>query len=207
MARGEFTDRDHFEDGIEFEDGGEFADGVDFAAGGDFTAGGQFTAWCWRLQLKDGLVWFDLAPWHINHCRLSNSKSCLYIYIRNIYHLEIHFLENILKRAWAHLLHTVNWLQVLQSKTNNSIYYKSFVCTQLNGFKNCYVTVTIWHQSFVCTHINWYTWYVRDEFVGNFIFKRIRTHFLPNSIAIGSKQLNVFNYCYRTLIIIIMSCR
>ena len=31
----------------------------------------------------------------------------------------------------------------LISNTNNSIYYKSFVCTQLNGSKYCYVSITI----------------------------------------------------------------
>ena len=37
-----------------------------------------------------------------------------------------------------------------------SIYYKSFVCTQFNVFKYCYVSLTIQlkHQSFVYTHLN-----------------------------------------------------
>ena len=30
------------------------------------------------------------------------------------------------------------------------------ICTQLNGFKYCYVTVTNLHQSFVCTHLSRY---------------------------------------------------
>ena len=33
------------------------------------------------------------------------------------------------------LLYTVKCLQVFLSPVNISIYYKSFVCTQLNGFK------------------------------------------------------------------------
>ena len=35
------------------------------------------------LNIYD-LVWFGLFLWHINHCRLSNAKSSLYIYIKNI---------------------------------------------------------------------------------------------------------------------------
>ena len=35
------------------------------------------------LDILD-LVWFGLVLWHINHCRLFNAKSSLYIYIRYI---------------------------------------------------------------------------------------------------------------------------
>ena len=34
-------------------------------------------------------------------------------------------------------MHTVKWLQVLLSKNNR------FICTQLNGLKYCYITLTI----------------------------------------------------------------
>ena len=30
------------------------------------------------------MVWFGWVLWHINHCRLFNTKSSLYIYIRYI---------------------------------------------------------------------------------------------------------------------------
>ena len=30
------------------------------------------------------MIWFDWVLWHINHCRLFNSKSSLYIYIKYI---------------------------------------------------------------------------------------------------------------------------
>ena len=30
------------------------------------------------------LIWFGLVLWHINHCRLFNAKSSLYIYIKYI---------------------------------------------------------------------------------------------------------------------------
>ena len=44
---------------------------------------------CWK-------VWLDLVLWHINHCRLSNAKSYLYIYIKYMifqYILLITFLN------------------------------------------------------------------------------------------------------------------
>ena len=31
-----------------------------------------------------GLFWFDFVLWHINHFRVFNAKSSLYIYIRYI---------------------------------------------------------------------------------------------------------------------------
>ena len=30
------------------------------------------------------MIWFDWVLWHINHCRLFNVKSSLYIYIKYI---------------------------------------------------------------------------------------------------------------------------
>ena len=48
-----------------------------------------------------------------------------------------------------------SWVvQVLLSNSSNSIYYQSFVCTQLNGYKYCYETVTIRHHSFQYTQFN-----------------------------------------------------
>ena len=43
-----------------------------------------------------------------------------------------------------------------------------------------------------------YVWFVREEFVDNFIFKWIRA----NLFVIVCTQLNGFKYCYRTLIIL-----
>ena len=45
-------------------------------------------------------------------------------------------------------------------------------------------------------------WFVSEEFVSNFIFKWIRTNFWHTSIVIVSTQLNGFNYCYLTVIIL-----
>ena len=46
---------------------------------------------------------------------------------------------NIFNKSEFICLHTVKWFQVLLANTNNSIQHFSFVCTQLNGFKYCYI--------------------------------------------------------------------
>ena len=58
-------------------------------------------------------------------------------------------------------------------------------------------------MSFACTHLNRYTWYVRDLSVGNFIYKYVKLICLQISIVLVSTQLNIFHYCYLTLIILI----
>ena len=37
---------------------------------------------------------------------------------------------------------------------SNSIQHYSFICTQLNDFKDCYLILIIQFKSFVCTHLN-----------------------------------------------------
>ena len=55
-------------------------------------------------------------------------------------------------------LHTVKWFHLPQSNMNNSIYYLSFVCTQLNGLKYCYLTQTIQlNISHLFTDLNYQT--------------------------------------------------
>ena len=39
--------------------------------------------------------------------------------------------------------HTVKEFQILLFNTNKSIQHYSFICTQLNGCKYCYISVTI----------------------------------------------------------------
>ena len=42
-----------------------------------------------------------------------------------------------------HAQYTVELFHLFLSDTNNSIYSQSFVCTQFNVFKYCYLTLTI----------------------------------------------------------------
>ena len=70
----------------------------------------------------------------------------VYMICKQVKWFGFHFVNNIIKWAWAHFFfHT-------------------------NGFKYCYVMVTICHQSFIYTHLNGYTWFVSEEFAGDFIF-------------------------------------
>ena len=71
-------------------------------------------------EKKLGLIWFGRVLCHINHCRLFNAKSSLYIYMKYIW-----FVDNIFKQAWAH-----------------------FFGTQLNGCKYCYMSQFYISQSF-----------------------------------------------------------
>ena len=65
-----------------------------------------------------GLVWFNGISTIVG---LFNAESGSYIYIK--YDLYTHFADNVPKWAWAYFLHTLKWLQVFLSNTNNSIYY------------------------------------------------------------------------------------
>ena len=95
------------------------------------------------------MIWFGWVLWHINHCRLFNTKSFLYIYIKyiwfglvgfsgistivgysmpnplNVYILSIHMnckhilLITFLNEPELIFLHTVKWFQVLLCSSNN----------------------------------------------------------------------------------------
>ena len=68
-----------------------------------------------------GLVWFGLVLWHIDHCRLFNAQFFLYIYIKNM--ISKHILWIIfLNETGFIFLHTVKWFHLFLSNTNNSIY-------------------------------------------------------------------------------------
>ena len=74
--------------------------------------------WYHKLTLFwSSIVWFGWVLWNINSCRLFNTKS--FIYILNIGFVNT-FVDSIFKWAWAH-----------------------FFALQLNGFKYCYVKLTI----------------------------------------------------------------
>ena len=94
----------------------------------------------WSLTIR----WFGLVLWHINHCRLFSPKTCLYIYIKNIW-----FVNIFIRWVWsAFFLHTVICFQVLLCTTNNSIKHQSLVSTQLND-----QTVLFQAIQFVCNQL------------------------------------------------------
>ena len=81
-------------------------------------------------------IWFRLVSCHLNNCRLFDAKS--YLYILNEYDLLAHFLLYF-QMSLSSFFPTVKWFQIFLSNTNNSIYFKTFVCTHLN-----------WHTYMIC---------------------------------------------------------
>ena len=63
------------------------------------------------------MIWLD---WVL--CRLFNAKSFLYIYIKYMIFLA-HFVNNIIKRAWADFFHTIKHFHAFVSNMNDYIYY------------------------------------------------------------------------------------
>ena len=89
-------------------------------------------------------VWFDFVGFYgISIIFGYLRPNIVSTYILNIYDLSTHFVDTFLNEPGFILLYTVKWFEVFLSNTNISIYYSAFVCTQLNGFKYFYVTVTM----------------------------------------------------------------
>ena len=112
------------------------------------------------------------------HCQLFNAKSHLYIYIKYIW--CVNTVDNIFKRVWSHFLDKVQRFQEMLFDINNSIYYYSFVCMQLNISKYWCISLknqlnvshwfihslminssipnnSIQHKPFVCTQLKYQT--------------------------------------------------
>ena len=51
---------------------------------------------------------------------------------------------------YCYFFYTVKWFKVLLTNTNNFIQHYSFVCTQLNGSKYCYASLTIQLNISIC---------------------------------------------------------
>ena len=96
--------------------------------------------------MKLNCIWclVHWALWHVNPCGLSNDNLCLYIHIyicKWIVWGETLFLN----KPEIICLHKDKWFQVLLSNINNLIQDKTFVCTQLNGFKyDKWLNSSIW---------------------------------------------------------------
>ena len=78
------------------------------------------------MAFLGNLILFSLISLHISHCKLFNAKSYLYIYIKYIYDLWTHFVDNIHKGAWAVFLHPVKWFQLLLYNSHNFYISHSF---------------------------------------------------------------------------------
>ena len=86
----------------------------------------------------------------------SNSTEHEYFYLLlNIYLHTVKWLQVLLCNRNSVIsdnidLHTLQRLQELLFNTNDSIQYNSFVCTQWNGSKYCYVWQTIQLKIVIC---------------------------------------------------------
>ena len=95
------------------------------------------------------MIWFGWLLWHINPWRLFNAKSSLYIYIKYFWFGLVGFygISTIVGYLMPNSVYTYIsniWLDNLYFVDN--VFKQdiiSYVCTQLNDFKYCYVTVTI----------------------------------------------------------------
>ena len=94
-----------------------------------------------------GLVWF----YGISTIVIYLMSNNLYIYIEYMICKHI-LLLTFLNAPELIFLHTAKEFQVMQFNANNSIWHYSFVCTQLNGFKYCHVSLTIQLNSHLLTH-------------------------------------------------------
>ena len=92
------------------------------------------------------MIWFGLVWWHINHCRLFNTKSFLYIYIKYTW-----FVNTF---CWKHY------------KMNLSSYF----CTQLNGSKYWYISLTI---QLNISHLFTHSWMIKQ-----FYFKQFNSAYI-----------------------------
>ena len=60
-----------------------------------------------QIQDTQGLIWFCFVLWHINHCRSSNFKSLLYVYIK--YMITEHILSITFLNEPELIFYTVKW--------------------------------------------------------------------------------------------------
>ena len=88
------------------------------------------------------MIWFGWVLWHINHCRLFNAKSSLYIYIKYIQIGLVGFygistivgylipnplytyILNIYDLVWLGLMVYINHCRLFNSKSSIYIYIK-----------------------------------------------------------------------------------
>ena len=101
------------------------------------------------------LVWFGLVLWHINHCRLFNAKSSLYIYIKYIWfglvlwHINNCRLFNAKSSFYIYILNIwfVNTFCRFTQLNDQTLLILTIQLTisqkKLNSSKYCYVSLTI----------------------------------------------------------------
>ena len=104
---------------------------------------------CRSYSAKSSLYINTLYVWFINHLLITFLKSLkffyvfiyLFIYLLLTIKWFLAFPSNTSNTIFLLIicLHTVKRLQVLLFNTNYSVKHYSFICTQSNGYKYCYV--------------------------------------------------------------------
>ena len=88
------------------------------------------------------MIWFGWVLWYINHCRLLNAKSSLYIYIKYIGFGLVGFYGISTIVGFLIPLYTYISNIYMICKHILSITFlnqpEQFFCSQLNGFKYCF---------------------------------------------------------------------
>ena len=96
------------------------------------------------------MIWFGLVLWHINHCRLFNAKSYLYIYIK--------CMIDIFKWPLAHCFHTVKFFHLFLSNTNTQLNIETVLLQTIQFSISVqflvYTQLSISIQFFVYRHLN-----------------------------------------------------
>ena len=92
-----------------------------------------FKSWWWLLKPKR-----STSTLHYNKFPYLD-----YVFPLSSYILNTLFINTFSRYIFKRILHTVKWFHLFLSNTNNSIYYKSFVCTQFNVFRYNYLTLKI----------------------------------------------------------------
>ena len=76
------------------------------------------------------MIWFGWVLWHINHCRLFNAKSSLYISIKHIYMICKHILQiTILNKSELFFVHNEMVSSISMSQFNISHLFAQIVCS------------------------------------------------------------------------------
>ena len=114
------------------------------------------------LDIYD-LVWLGFMTYH---CRLFNAKSSLYIYIKYIGFGWVGFydISTIVGYLMLNHLYHIDWIYDFVDNIFEWT-WANFFCTQLNGSKYCYSSLTV--------QLNISHWFTRCSMIKQFYFKQL----------------------------------
>ena len=122
-----------------------------------------------HLSITFGFIWFYGISTIVAYSMLNPT----FTYILNIYDLYIQLVDTFLNEPELILLYTVKWFQVFYIKHEYFYFVVVICCTLLKDFNYCY-------DLFAHVQMNIHIKFVREWFVGNFIFKWVITNLFAN---------------------------